>query len=123
MPYKDPERQLQWEQAHRKQRTERRKSQRRASRQSTGSSFVRSPSAEARAIPTSGAAARARQLGRGKAHGLASAKKTGTVPGSANRPPANGENGSSGWVVLLGLTAAILLPVFFGFWGLPGGET
>lgn len=122
MPYKDPERKRRWEQAHRKERTERRKSQRRASRQCPRSSFVSSPSAETRAEPANRAATKARPSGATKAHPLAKVKK---ARGLRNRPTAtDSKNKTSGWDVLLGIAAAVVLGIFFGSsWGFPGEET
>ena len=78
MPYKDPERKRQWEQARRQERTARRKSQRRASSQPPRTTFItRSPLAAhtMSSNPLSAALAKARQLREGKTQGHPSTKE------------------------------------------------
>ena len=116
MPYKDPERKRQWEQARRQERTARRKSQRRASSQPPRTTFItRSPLAAhtMSSNPLSAAAlAKARQLREGKAQAHASSKNAAAVPSLRNECAGGQEGQGGGWGFWLAVAAAVLLGPF-----------
>lgn len=100
MPYKDPERKRQWEQARRHERTERRRSQRQ-------SSPVKAE--PARVSPVAAAAlVKVRQLREGKPQGARS-KTADPVHGAHDLPAAGDGDRGSGWKAFLALAVVVVL--------------
>jgi hypothetical protein len=95
MPYKDPEHKLQWEREHRKQRNERRRTQ--------------------RLSPGSGQATAQR-----KAFDFAAALRSARKPVSKNQKPKTTWKAILGWVVGIGV---VLLVAFTGARGFDTGAT
>jgi hypothetical protein len=125
MPYKDPQRKRQWEQARRQERTAQRKSQRRASRQPPRTTFVtRSPLAAhtMSSSPLSAAAlAKARQLREGKTQVLPSSKEAAGLRSLRNKCGSGQEGQGSGWGFWLAVAAAVL-GLFLPLSGIPGRD-
>jgi|SRR6266851_8183896 len=125
MPYKDPERKRQWEQARRQERTARRKSQRHVSQQATRPTFVKGSSwvtrtASANSIAAA-ALAKARQLREGKAQAHASSKNAAAVPSLRNECAGGQEGQGGGWGFWLAVAAAVLLGPLLVLSGAPVG--
>ena len=125
MPYKDPERKRQWEQARRQERTARRKSQCRASSQPPRTTFItRSPLAAhtMSSNPLSAAAlAKARQLREGKTQVHPSTKEAVGLRSLRNECGGGHEGQGSGWGFWLAVAAAVL-GLFLPLSGIPGRD-
>jgi hypothetical protein len=124
MPYKDPARKRQWEQARRQERTARRKAQRHVSHQTTRPTFVKgSPWATRTASANSIAAAalaKARQLREGKTQVHPSSKEAAGLRSMRNECGSGQEGQGSGWGFWLAVAAAVL-GLFLPLSGIPVG--